>query len=712
MLKRSLLYRTLLVFLLVAMVPVLLVSVLNYQQSKQAIENKVFADLTKVADAKSQVVVSWLEERMASAKFIATGTEIRSNDMALLNAYLVELVKQSPSVELIAIANNQGKTIVGSAPKVEGIDVSTRMYYQTALTGKASFSDVVTSKASGNPVVVAAAPVLDASGKTSRVVIVTLNIKELTNKLKQDNFGATGEVYIVNKEGTFLTNSKFKADAVLKEKIDTLAFKEAITGKPGVGRYTGYMGHDILGAYKQVPGFQWALIAEQDEDEAFVEVANIRNYAIFIALLAALAAGLVAFVFTNRLVKPIRKLVEAAKLLADGDLTQDIPVTRSDELGQLAKAFNGMTDSFRHIISKIMASAQQVATTSEALDAIANGASKSTEQVAVAMEWLTTNSANEGGQMKEMSTNIAELLEAVEQIALGSEEQSKNIVRTSEESAMVAERVREVAERTKEMESVAQNNLNTAREGGKAVDKTIEGMELVKEAVFTTANRIRELGGHSQQIGEIIQVIDDIAEQTNLLALNAAIEAARAGEHGKGFAVVADEVRKLAERSGKSTKEIAKLIANIQKGTENAISSMEVGTSQVEKGVELANDAGVALQKILDNVMENGKQSAAITEAIKSILESSMQVTKAVDSIAAIAEQTTAATEEMSAGGRMVSKAVQTVSESVEASALGANEVTISITEIFASAEEVNKYSNELTKLTLDLEEQVNKFKL
>ncbi|MHB8984286.1 MAG: methyl-accepting chemotaxis protein, partial [Carboxydocellales bacterium] len=346
------------------------------------------------------------------------------------------------------------------------------------------------------------------------------------------------------------------------------------------------------------------------------------------------------------------------------------------------------------------------------LTSAANETSDATKEVAVAMEWLAVNSGEQGDKMKDMSNTVGELLEAVGQIASGSQEQAKNIVRTSEESSMVAERVREVATRTKDMELVAQNNLKTAREGGSAVDKTIEGMEQVKQAVFTTANRIRELGGHSQQIGEIIQVIDDIAEQTNLLALNAAIEAARAGEHGKGFAVVADEVRKLAERSSRSTKEIATLIANIQKGTENAISSMEIGTTQVEKGVELANDAGVALRKILDNVTENGKQSAAITEAINLILESSMQVNQAVDNIAAIAEQTTASTEQMSAGGTMVSKVVSEVAEGVEAASLGAQEVSTSAEEILASAEGVSHLAKELTKMAVNLEEQVHRFRV
>lgn len=138
-------------------------------------------------------------------------------------------------------------------------------------------------------------------------------------------------------------------------------------------------------------------------------------------------------------------------------------------------------------------------------------------------------------------------------------------------------------------------------------------MERIKTTVTESGERIKQLGEQSKAIGEIIQVIDDIAEQTNLLALNAAIEAARAGEHGKGFAVVADEVRKLAERSGKATKEIANLIISIQKGTDNAVSAMEKGISEVENGSRFAHDAGQALKEILVTVERANQQVQIIS---------------------------------------------------------------------------------------------------
>lgn len=711
-LRKSLLYRTLAVFILVSMVPVFLVSVLNYFQSKKAIETKVLADLSKVVDTQTKIVTDWFAERKSNALLIAAGKEAHSDNLAEIQTYLADMAKNIPTIEDISIANNQGRVFIGSLAKLKGLDVSNRAYYKAALEGKFVFSDVLISKNSGNPIVIAAAPVLDAAGKTYRVVIIAIPLKELNRKLKLDNFGETGETYIVNKEGMFITESKFKPGAALKEKINTTAFKEGILGKVGIGIYRGYYNSNVLGAYRQVPGFQWALIAEQDEKEAFADITDMRNNMLVIALLTVLAAGFAGWVFSNRLVKPVQELVEGAKRLAEGDLNHDNPVNRSDEIGLLGQAFNEMTAGMRRMVVQVIDGAQQVAATSETLSVSAATATSSTRQVTVAMEGLTGNSSEQEAKIKEMAAVVGELLEAVGQIASGAQEQSGNIIKTSEETGVMTQRVTEVADWTQSMEEVARKSLVAAEEGGTAVGRTIEGMERVKEAVFSTANRIRELGEYSQQIGEIIQVIDDIAEQTNLLALNAAIEAARAGEHGKGFAVVADEVRKLAERSSKSTKEIANLIANIQKGTENAVSSMETGTAEVEKGVELANGAGIALHNIIDNVNENGKQIAAITTAIASIRQSSVQVNEAVDKIAAIAEETTAATEEMAAGGSVVKQVVDDVAKSVHLSLITTQDVTTSTEELFATAEGVSETANELTKLAESLKEQVNRFKV
>ncbi|ADG81061.1 methyl-accepting chemotaxis sensory transducer [Thermincola potens JR] len=209
-------------------------------------------------------------------------------------------------------------------------------------------------------------------------------------------------------------------------------------------------------------------------------------------------------------------------------------------------------------------------------------ATKATQQVAQTIEQVAKGSTEQSKNVTETVQVMDQVAQSIQQIAAGAGEQSKNVASTTALVENMVKKIDDMAEGMETVKQVSEQNGAVATNGGQAVERTVKGMLQVKDAVFETARKINELGEQSQKIGEIIQVIDDIAEQTNLLALNAAIEAARAGEHGKGFAVVADEVRKLAERSSKATKEIADLITNIQKGTKVAVESMQVGTREVD----------------------------------------------------------------------------------------------------------------------------------
>ena len=197
------------------------------------------------------------------------------------------------------------------------------------------------------------------------------------------------------------------------------------------------------------------------------------------------------------------------------------------------------------------------------------------------------------------------------------------------------------------MTLAAQQTAAVAQEGSETVGQTVAGIAEIRDAVLSTARKIEDLGKSSQKIGEIVQVISGIADQTNLLALNAAIEAARAGEHGKGFAVVADEVRKLAERSATSAEEIAELIQSMQAGVDEAIAAMNLGTERVEHGTELARHAGEALERILHAVRGLHAQIESIAADAEQMRLGIQRVAESMDHVASITEHNTAATEEM-----------------------------------------------------------------
>jgi methyl-accepting chemotaxis protein len=255
-------------------------------------------------------------------------------------------------------------------------------------------------------------------------------------------------------------------------------------------------------------------------------------------------------------------------------------------------------------------------------------------------------------------------------MAAGTQQQS---TQTSEVASAVEEMTRTILETTKNSSIAAEAAKNAgtiAKEGGKVVLQTIEGMNRISEVVSKSAKTVQALGKSSDQIGEIVQVIDDIADQTNLLALNAAIEAARAGEQGRGFAVVADEVRKLAERTTKATKEIALMIKQIQKDTSGAVASMEEGTNEVEKGKHLADKAGESLQEIITGA----------------------------DKVVDVITQVAAASEEQSSASEKISKNVEVISNVAHESAAGVQQIA--------------RAAEDLSRLTINLQELVLKFKI
>ena len=253
-----------------------------------------------------------------------------------------------------------------------------------------------------------------------------------------------------------------------------------------------------------------------------------------------------------------------------------------------------------------------------------------------------------------MSTDMREITEKIRResafVELVQREMAKIIVENSKNAGMTAETAKEAKQ--------------AAEKGGSVVNQAVEGMKRIAEIVKRSAGTVQELGKSSDQIGEIIGVIDDIADQTNLLALNAAIEAARAGEQGRGFAVVADEVRKLAERTTKATKEIADMIKKIQTETKGAVSSMQEGTNQVDAGITLADQAG---------------------ESLKEIVRISQRVTDMVTQIAAASEQQSSASEQ--------------ISKNVEAISTVTGETAQGTQQIAQAAEDLNRLTENLQQL-------------
>ena len=419
--------------------------------------------------------------------------------------------------------------------------------------------------------------------------------------------------------------------------------------------------------------------------------------------------GQVALAF-ERIQAYQRALTEVAASMADGDLTAQVaPASERDQLGI---AFEDMQSRLGGLVRQVQAAAVDLAGSAQCVGTVAEQTSEAVQQVSLAIQSVTVSAQDANASANRSSAAIAELAEAADAIAQGASEQAEQVRSASLTVRSIVSRVEGVATSAETVASNTQRTLDAAQHGAAAVNATTAAMADVRTVVGEAAGAIRRLGALGDKIGAIVETIDDVAEQTNLLALNAAIEAARAGEHGRGFAVVADEVRKLAERASRETRQISDLIRAVQDGTREAVSVMEAGAAKVEVGSANVEQAGITLRGIVDAVEGSASQVATIATAADDLADGARQLTGVMQAIQAVVDANTSATRQMVQQAEQATTAISDIASGAAEQSAVTEEVSASTEEMAAQAVEMSAQARSLAVTADGLRLLVARFRL
>ncbi|MBK7455161.1 MAG: MCP four helix bundle domain-containing protein [Anaerolineales bacterium] len=493
-----------------------------------------------------------------------------------------------------------------------------------------------------------------------------------------------------------------------------------------------------------------------DENTATADQAT--TIMIIIVVVAALLGIGFGMIIANSIANPLAFLTRLAKALSVGDMVRDVSEAekdtvrkRKDEIGDISNAFDALINYMQGMGVSATAISQNVLTTSvtpksakdelgnsfakmiaglrDAVSQIAEGANsvsiaasqlttaaeqsgEATSQIATTIQQVALGTAQQTEGVTKTSASVEQMGRAIDGVAKGAQEQAKAISQASQITSRINAAIEQVAANAQAVTRDSAQAATYSRDGAKTVKETINGMEAIRSKVGLSATKVEEMGTRSEEIGAIVETIEDIASQTNLLALNAAIEAARAGEQGKGFAVVADEVRKLAERSSLATKEIAALIKGIQKTVSEAVTAMQASAQEVELGVTRAHSAGEVLDNIPGAAESVYKQAEEAGNTAAKVGAAAAELVEAVDAVSAVIEENTAATEEMAANSSELTQAIENIASVSEENSASVEEVSASTEEVSAQVEEVSASATSLMEMAQKLQHVVSRFKL
>lgn len=621
---------------------------ISYSSTKSQIKQEQLNSANSTIKLLNTNITNTIQPKIHDATYLSKHISkglIDSSKDSELRKILNQYINEHPETAMAYVGTEKGEMIrMPYATYPKDYDPRERPWYQEAKdkSGDVAITEPYTSTSTGEYVVTITKTLSDGSG----VIGIDIKIDALRDISNQVKIGKLGFISLLSDGGKYIADPKADSGSAPKETY----MKEVLNKAKG---QTETDEHNIIYLTNNETG--WRVVGTTYKSEADKAAASTLYLDIIVEIIFLLLGAFAIWYIVRSIIKPINRLKESASKMGKGDLSEEIIVTSTDEIGQLSSSFNDMKNNLATLIQKVGSSTTLVRTSSEELSASASQNIAASEQIASAMQQVTINTENQ-------TTGIEQNATAVEEISHG---------------------ISHITESINEVAVLSSQATEQAETGEESIQHTVNQMDSIHHSVSATDTKIKLLYDRTKEIGAILDIIGDIAGQTNLLALNASIEAARAGEHGKGFAVVAEEVRKLAESSQQSASQIASLIHAVQQDSSEAVKNMASTLENVQEGLSIS------------------KQTAMQFEAI---ISSMQEITPKIENVSATTEQISASIQEVSA-------TAITLNDHAKDNAAASEEVAASTEETLTSMEVMEENANQLLNMCEELQNMIGEFK-
>lgn len=663
---RSLNTKLIAFFMITSMIPMATISVISYTNSQASLEKRAFDQLHTLASDRASALKKIDELRKQQLGQVSSTPQVidvlskDNSDFSELDKTLDNIRKNTGGEEgfhNFKIVSNNGIIRYAQDRSLIGEDLSDNKFFKNGLD--TPYREIIQDN--GNKVGVVSHSIVNMETREKYGVLVaqTGTTTDDSTLLDRAGLGETGETYLVSSDRIMITPSRFTEGLEFKQKADTLPVKQCFDNGKSIDAevYPDYRGVPIFGASKCEAELGYVLIAEFDVAEIMGPIVALQNMYMITGGIIAGIVGTFAYLISRSISRPIRSAAQVAQKISQGDLTVIVPESKSkDEVGALITAEKQMVDNLRQIVGEVQDATQSVSANSQQIAASGT----------------------------EMNTAVQQISTTVDQISRGSQTQAHNLEKSKALVEDLTAKIGRLAISATESEKIAEDVGVLSLQGSESAKEAGQRMNKIIEVTNESALKVKGLAIKTNEITAALEVIRQIADQTNLLALNAAIEAARAGEAGRGFAVVADEVRRLAESSAKSSEEINEKLSHIQKDTQEVVANIESSANEVNEGKQIIDSSLTTLQTIASNVKMVSENVKRLTESAHEQVTNAKIVQTNASEIAAVAEENAAATEEASAA----------------------------VEEQTAQTQEIASASNQMAILAEQLNKTIAKFKL